>query len=168
MAEEDKYILVLGSKPESQLPDLDVKKIYAANGSAERAILYRKKYSNNVLTCIAGAREYARNDDVNRRINDSKPENLIIRAGKIELPQTLENKTKLICLTNYEQWNFQAKFFKQKKLSLIFGEFQYQDNFFNKITHILRGFKNNTLQGISTGFFCILIALVGCIHFITK
>ena len=83
MTEDNKYILVLGSKPESQLPDEDVKRIYAANGSAERAMLYRKKYSNNLLTCIAGAREYARNEHVSKRINEAEPENLIIRAGKI-------------------------------------------------------------------------------------
>lgn len=159
MTEDNKYILVLGSKPESQLPDEDVKRIYAANGSAERAMLYRKKYSNNFLTCIAGAREYARNEHVSKRINQAEPENLIIRAGKIELPQTLENKTKLICLTNYEQWNFQAKFFKQKKLSMLFGELKHQDGFVNKVTHILRAIKHNTIQGISSGFFCILLAL---------
>lgn len=159
MAEEDKYILVLGSKPESQLPDLDVKKIYAANGSAERAILYRKKYSNNVLTCIVGAREYARNEHVSKRINKAEPENVIIRSGKINLPKSLENKTKLTCLTNDAQWNFQAKFFKQKKLSMLFGELKYQDGFVNKVSHILRATKHNTIQGISTGFFCILLAL---------
>ena len=45
VAEEDKYILVLGSKPGSQLPNQDVKKIYTANGSAERANHFRKKIS---------------------------------------------------------------------------------------------------------------------------
>ena len=36
-------ILVLGSKPESKLPDIHVDKIYTANGAAERAIEFRKK-----------------------------------------------------------------------------------------------------------------------------
>ena len=30
--------------------DVEVKKIYTANGAAERAITYRKKYNNNILT----------------------------------------------------------------------------------------------------------------------
>ena len=159
MEEKDKYILVLGSKPESKLPDQDVQKIYTANGSAERSIYYRKKYSNNVLTCITGAREYLRNEHVSTRINKSIPDNIIIRSGKIKLPQSLENKTKLTCLTNTAQWNFQAKFFKNKKISLFLGELQHQDNFLKKIVHVAKGLKNNSIQGISTGFFCILTAL---------
>ena len=159
MVEKDKYILVLGSKPESKLPDHDVQKIYTANGSAERADHFRKKYPNNVLTCITGAREYLRNEHVSKRINDANPENLIIRSGKIKLPQSLENKTKLMCLTNTVQWNFQAKFFKNKKISLFLGELQHQDNFFKKILHIAKALKYNSMQGVSTGFFCILTAL---------
>ena len=41
-----KNILVLGSKPSSMLPDIKVDKIYTANGSAERAHIYKQKYSN--------------------------------------------------------------------------------------------------------------------------
>ena len=37
-------ILVLGSKPDSDLPDINVKKIYTANAAAERADYFRKKY----------------------------------------------------------------------------------------------------------------------------
>ena len=159
MAEEDKYILVLGSKPGSQLPNQDVKKIYTANGSAERANHFRKKYPNNILTCITGAREYLRNEHVSRRINGANPENVIIRSGKIKLPKSLENKTKLTCLTNDAQWNFQAKFFKNRKISLFLGELQHQDNFLNKALHLVKSFKHKNIQGISTGFFCILTAL---------
>ena len=60
-------------------------------------------------------KKFAANEHVSTRINEAEPENLIIRAGKIELPQTLLNKTQTNqCLTTHEQWNFQAKFFKQK------------------------------------------------------
>lgn len=45
-------VLVLGSKPNSKLPDMQVSKIYTANGAAERADLYRKKYQENELICI--------------------------------------------------------------------------------------------------------------------
>ena len=35
-----KNVLVLGSKPDSVLPDLQVSSIYAANGAAERAKIF--------------------------------------------------------------------------------------------------------------------------------
>ena len=46
---ENNNILVLGSKPGSRLPDENVVKIYSANGAAERAVQYRKKYLENEL-----------------------------------------------------------------------------------------------------------------------
>ena len=62
------------------------------------------------MTCICGASEFARNEQVSKRIIRSKPQRFIIRSGLITLPMELENFTKLICLSNSEQWNFQSKF----------------------------------------------------------
>jgi len=152
-------ILVLGSKPESKLPDLQVDKIYTANGAAERSIHFRKKYLKNELTCIVGAREFARNELVSERIIAAKPDRIFIRAGKITLPSSLEQNTKLMCLRNLDQWNFQSKFFQKKKFSLLLAELQYQDKFYNKIFHLLRSIKNKSIQGVSTGFYAILLAL---------
>ena len=76
-----KNILVLGSKPGSNLPDINVEKIYTANGAAERAEIYREKFKNNELICICGASEFARNHHVSHRITNSKPQRLIIRSG---------------------------------------------------------------------------------------
>ena len=88
------YILVLGSKPGSKLPNQEVSKIYTANGAAERAEQFRKKFPNNELTTICGAREFARNDHVSKRIIKSKPKRFIIRSGIISLPKELKNLTK--------------------------------------------------------------------------
>tara|TARA_B110000196_G_scaffold283601_1_gene265622 strand:+ start:2283 stop:2981 length:699 start_codon:yes stop_codon:yes gene_type:complete len=152
-------ILVLGSKPQSKLPDIHVDKIYTANGAAEKAMHFRKKYLKNELTSIVGAREFARNEQVSIRIITSKPERIIIRAGKINLPPLLEKYTKLIFLPNSVQWNFQSKFFQNKKLSLLLAEFQHQEKIFNKIVHFLKSIKNKNIQGVSTGFYAILLAL---------
>lgn len=152
-------ILVLGSKPESKLPDIHVDKIYTANGAAARADEFRKSYQKNELTTITGAREFVRNNHVNRRIITSKPERMIIRSGKIDLPLELEGFTKLICLSNSIQWNFQSNFFRNKKFSLLLAEMQHQEQFFNKIIHFLKSIKNKNIQGISTGFYAILLAL---------
>ena len=41
---KNENVLVLGSKPGSMLPDINVNKIYTSNGSAEREVEFRKKY----------------------------------------------------------------------------------------------------------------------------
>jgi hypothetical protein len=152
-------ILVLGSKPESKLPDIHVDKIYTANGAAERAIEFRKKHKKNKLTCVVGAREFARNDYVSSRVIKSKPERIMIVPGAIDLPLELRDYTKLTCLSDKEQWNFQAKFFKNKKIALLIAEMQHQVSLYSKIIHILKHIKNRNIQGISRGFYSILLAL---------
>ncbi|MDB4157382.1 hypothetical protein N9586_00470 [Candidatus Pelagibacter sp.] len=152
-------ILVLGSKPGSMLPDINVDKIYTANGAAQRANYFRKKHLKNVLTSIIGAREFTRNENASNRVISSKPERIVIRSGKVDLPFELKNYTKLICLSNYEQWNFQSKFFINKKISLLLAELEHQENFFSKLTHFLTTIKHKNIQGVSTGFYGILLAL---------
>ena len=152
-------ILVIGSKPDSIVPKLFFKKIYTANGAAERAISYRKKNPKVTLTCLCGAAEFARNFRVKRRIIKSKPERLIIRSGKIALPKELTKRTKLVCLNNQEQLNFQKKFFNFKSFSIILGEYYYHEKYLKKIFHLLKCIKNNSFQGVSTGFYSILMAI---------
>tara|TARA_Y100000741_G_scaffold318583_1_gene265860 strand:- start:1006 stop:1713 length:708 start_codon:yes stop_codon:yes gene_type:complete len=152
-------ILVLGSKPKSLIPKLAFKKIYTANGAAERALSYRKKNPKVTLTCLCGASEFARNFRVKRRIVKSKPERLIIRSGKIALPKELMNRTKLICLNNQDQLNFQKNFFNLKGFSIFQGEYFYHEEYLKKIFHLFKCFKNNSFQGVSTGFYSILMAI---------
>ena len=152
-------ILVIGSKPKSIIPKMLFEKIYTANGAAERALFYRKKYPKVSLTCLCGASEFVRNFRVKKRIIKSKPERLIIRSGKITLPKELTNHTKLICLNDQKQWNFQKNFFGLKSLSLLQGEYFYHEEYLKKIYYLLKCFKNKSFQGVSTGFYSILMAL---------
>ena len=46
-----KYILVIGSKPDSRLPNLDVLRIYSANGAAEKANQYQKFLGKKIYSC---------------------------------------------------------------------------------------------------------------------
>ncbi len=154
-----KSVLVLGSKPGSFLPDINVGKIYTANGAAERAEIYRKKFKNNELICICGASEFARNEHVSSRIIKSKPQKLIIRSGKIELPDEIKNDTKLVCMGAKNQWNFQKHFFYYNGISLFLSEFLHQEKFLDKFKHVIKSIRNNNLWGVSTGFFAILLAL---------
>ena len=41
-------IMVIGSKPQNQLPNIDFDKIYAANGAAEVAYIYKKKWTKKI------------------------------------------------------------------------------------------------------------------------
>jgi len=153
-------ILVLGSKPDSKLPDLKVSKIYTANGAAEKAEFYRKKYFENELICITGASEFLRNKHVSKRIIKSKPNRLIIRSGIVDLPCVLNGHTQLKCLSSLNQWCFQSNFFRFNFFSLFISEFYYQKKILDKIIHIAKAIKNKKIQGISTGFFAILLALI--------
>ena len=156
---KSKNILVLGSKPNSNLPNVIVDKIYTANGAAEKGEIFRRFNSNNELTCICGASEFARNENVSKRIITAKPDRLIIRSGAIELPESLNDQTKLYCYSNFEQWKFQSAYFNYSFLALFLSEFFHQNTISKKILYVLKGLKNKKLQGTSTGFFAILLAL---------
>ena len=116
-------VLVLGSKPDSKLPDLKVSKIYTANGAAERADYYRYKYLDNELICITGASEFVRNEHVSRRIKNSKPNRLLIRSGIIDLPSVLKGHSELKCISNLSQWTFQSNFFEYGFFLYLFQNF---------------------------------------------
>ena len=154
-----KNILVLGSKPSSMLPDIKVDKIYTANGSAERAHIYKQKYSNIPLTCLCGAKNFDLNDNVSQRIIKSEPQLLYIRSGKINLPHALHDKVELKCVTNTSQWHFQKKFFNYGLVSLLISECYYHEHLMKKIAHIKYSILKKEFQGVSTGFYAILLAL---------
>ena len=111
MFKEEKYILVLGSKPDSKLPDIKVEHIYSANGAAERAVEYKKKYPFIRHSALVGSKEFSENQNVKTRVIDSRPYRLYCRSGNIELPNELKN-CKLEILTSKQQFNFQSKFYK--------------------------------------------------------
>ena len=49
---QNEKILVLGSKPDSKLPKLNFKKIYAANRAISRSSIYKQKYKNIELISV--------------------------------------------------------------------------------------------------------------------
>ena len=89
MLEKDKYILVLGSKPNSKIPLIEVSNIYAANGASEIGTYYKKFYPKSKLISIVGVKEFEKNIEVQRRVLGSKPEELISRSGKINISNFL-------------------------------------------------------------------------------
>ncbi len=154
------YVLVLGSKPNSMLPDTEVKKIYSANGAAERVTKYKKKYPNVEHTALIGAKEFMENENVSERVKMSKPDKLIVRMGKIKIPKELKNTKEILFTNQTDQFNFQSKFYKFGKFDLVFGEsFFYELNLIKMIKHIKMCSMYRGFLGASTGFYSILLAL---------
>ncbi|MDB4070125.1 hypothetical protein N9518_03450 [Candidatus Pelagibacter sp.] len=152
-------ILVLGSKPESILPKIRFQKIYAANGAAERSNFYKKTNTNLKLTCVAGAKSIDNLDEVRSRIIDSKPDKLVVRFNKSKYSKELQDQCIIETMNYADQWNFQKEFFYNPNFSLLIGEFSYKENLKKKIKKLIKFFFKKNLQGVSTGFFTILLAL---------
>ena len=53
-------ILILGSKKGSKLPNIQVDKIYSANGAAERALHYKKIVSKYTSYSFSGGKVFFR------------------------------------------------------------------------------------------------------------
>jgi len=155
---QSNQILVLGSKPGSILPKVKFKKVYTANGAAERSLFYRKINSTVNLTCVAGSQSFEQ-DLTSSRIIKSKPNKLIIRFNKIKFSKLFKSKCEVKFMNYKNQWIFQKKFFHNANLSLLMGELSYKEKFTKKIKRLIKFIFKENLQGVSTGFFSILLAL---------
>ena len=79
MQDRNKYILVLGSKPNSIIPNIKADYVYAANGAAEIAENYKKNYINTKIVSVVTAPEFERNHEVQKRVINSNPDILVSR-----------------------------------------------------------------------------------------
>jgi len=154
-----KYVLVLGSKPDSKLPDVSVEKIYSGNGAAERATMYKKKYPNTKHIAVITAKEFNENSHVSSRVIESNPEKMVVTMGKIDISEKLTNTKEILYLNQKERFNFQSKFYQMGKLDLIFGEiFFYENKFLKILKHIYMCVKYRGFLGGTTGLYCVLMA----------
>ena len=157
---EKKCILIIGSKPESKLPHLDVETLYTANGAAERAREYKKKYPKTNFISIVSGFEFIKNIEVQKRVIEAKPSFLISRSDKIELSKYNFSKSmKFLYFSNLNQYLFQCQFFKFGILDLLVSEFKYEQTIINKFILFAKTIKYFRFSGVSTGFFTILYAL---------
>jgi hypothetical protein len=156
------YILVLGSKPDSTLPDKKfiINKIYAANGSIERIKDSRLKYNIKTISVISW-REFEKNIQVQTRVLSSFFNKIIIRASYFDIKK-YSFKNKNYFYKHYTKWSdifFQKEFFKYGFLSLLIGESKYQLSLILKIKHLIKIIFQPQFFGVSTGFFSILQAI---------
>ena len=152
-------VLVIGSKPGSEMPDFHINKIYTANGAAERAEKYMQKFPDSNLTCVVGNIEFEKNENVKKRIISSSPTRIIVRGKKIHIPENLEKKCEKKYINLKEQRNLQSSFFNGGIFSIIFGEFFREVKLEDKLNYFFKKIKKFEFQGVSTGFFSILIAI---------
>jgi len=156
----EKYILVLGSKPNSKFPNIKVEKVYSANGAAEKVQKYLDRFPDTSFTAVVGGREFEMNKEVQERVIKSKPDALLSRSGSINFGRyNFEKKTSYQFLSYKEALLFQCQFFKYNIFDIFIKEFHYEEKIFNKIYHVLKLVKHGKLSGTSTGFFSILYAL---------
>ena len=154
------YVLILGSKKDLVIPDIKVERVYSANGAAEQARCYLKKYSDVPFTAIVSCKEFEKNYNVQSRVINSNPDLLISRSGNVNLNQfNFDKKIKYKFFNYFENISFQANFFKLKYLDIIIQELNYYKAVYKKIFHILNSLTHRPLMGVSTGFFSILYVL---------
>ena len=102
-------ILVLGSKPNSIVPNIFFEKVYTANGAADIGKKYKKYFPKTQIICLVGEREFKKNFRVKRRIIKSNPQKIHVRMGILNNNQDI--KTIIENKSSYEQFKFQFKFF---------------------------------------------------------
>ena len=156
-------VLILGSKAPYKIPNISVKEIFSSNGSAELADLYNKNYKAEkaIHTCIIGARSFLKLKDINKRVIDSRPDNLIIRDNNDvsnDLSKLFVNKINVYKFTKREQFLCQSNFFRRGVISLIKAEYNYESFLSKKLKHIFNGLFKYGFFGVSSGFFALLNA----------
>jgi len=142
------YIIVVGSKPNSIIPKVKAKKIYCANGAAEIARRYKKKYKNVKIISLVGLREFQKNFRVRSRIIKSQPDKIIVRMGKLNKNELKLKKVKIKNNSVIEQFKFQSKFFHMGFFNLYLSELFWGKNLFLKIKHFVKrlaGYFNRVL-----------------------
>lgn len=151
-------ILVLGSKQNSLLPDIKVKKIYSANAACEKADLYLKKYPDTSHTSIVGLKHFMHDQGVQKRVLNSKIDKFVTR-GKGDINQ-FNFKSKIVQISLVKQFKMQSKMFKYGYLDLFLAELRYEEELFKKFYYLMKCLKQKSFLGVSTGFFAIIYALI--------
>jgi hypothetical protein len=158
--QNQKNILILGSKYGSKLPNIKVDEIYSANGAAENASKYKKFFPNTFHTALVGGKYFLVADGIKERVIESKPDKLIVRAGPIQIPEEFNKYNCEIIQWNHKKGlKVQSQLFKLGRLDIIFGETMfYESDYLAKLKHFYKCIKFRGFLGCSTGLFAILFA----------
>lgn len=153
----EKYVLVLGSKPGSPLPDIKPCAIYSANGAAIRATAYRQGPDAPPLTAIVGSGAIMQECD-KKRVVMANPSRVIARRSKSDIKDVLGKilpSADMMQISEKEQWKLQKHALGSR---LYIAETVYETNWLKRIKHLLRHFLREPGFGVSTGLFAVLYA----------
>jgi len=158
-------VLVIGSKPVAILPDINPKIIYVANGAAERAIMYKKKFPLTKIISVTSHTGLG-HEEVRSKIEKLKPNEIIFVNGRFDVENFFEKKwLRNVNLRFIEKkgLELQKKYFSNitlrlADLGLVFGS----GNILFGILRLLYALiiKRKNPMGLTTGCLCILIALL--------
>ncbi len=155
---KDDFVLVLGSKPNSFIPNLSVKRIYSANGAAERAEIYRKKFNNVKAISVVSDSVFNKLSEVRDRVVNLNPDIIYCRYGEIN-KKLIDIKPEIINKTRFSQLLWQSKFFKNGIFQLLISELYYEDSILKKLRHLYDCLRWRGFLCSSTGLYAILLAL---------
>lgn len=158
-------VLVLGSKPDSVLPDVNPKHIYAANAAIEKSMIYRKKNPHVKITSIAGGRAILE-DHIRQRIATAKPDRIITKnpcsCSIKELFQELDNFLETRNLSYKEAYLMQhellgTRVYWAEWIKLMSGDVLLNPKRFMKQLYTI--LRERYPRGVSAGVFGIIMAL---------
>ena len=154
----NKPVLVLGSKPGSQIPKINFNKVYTANGAAERGQNYKNIFFNSELICIVAMREFLKNNLVKEKILNSKPNRIIFRTVERDISNLFDKSCKIKHMSWNEQFKLQCENFNCSPFSIYLGELTRDKIIKDKILYFYKSLISRHFWGVSTGFFSILLA----------
>jgi hypothetical protein len=151
-------VLIIGSKPNSQIPNVKVSKIYSSNSAAEKVKLYESHFGSIDHTCIIGVDHFLGNADVKKKVVNSKIDNLVVRGTRSISQENFKYNPLISYLNGIDQFKIQSKIINNFYFNLFFAEFNYESNLVNSLIHVLKCIKKRKFLGASTGFFSIMYA----------
>lgn len=150
-----KSIVVIGSKPNSYLPDISPIRVYTANSAA----LLAKKYSDAELVCVVGGSEI-RKKNVCEAVLSSKAKKVIVRSkGFRSVKKSICEHKEVEVLGWKNQYDFQSGFFKWFYIWLYEIKFKYKKDLSGILRCLSFYIRHKRPQGVSNGLYAVLKAL---------
>ena len=149
---KSEYCIVLGSKPQALLPEVNPAHVFSANAAAALASNYKDKVVAH--TAIVSSLQY-KNATVFQKVINSKPSEIIIRGHKIKKNPDPVDNIPISYISGNEQFRLESKYFGIYRLRA----FLLRPGI-NKIKSFIRHMQGvDYIFGSSTGLWSILYAL---------
>ena len=149
------YVVVIGSKPNSILPDINPVRVYTANSAASLS----SKYAGAEKICIAGGNEIKK-ENIFNAVHSAQPKRLVLRGGDDSVRNLFKDLVIQLEILEWKlQFQYQKKFFPALQIWLY--DFICITKLSPKkcLTYLLKFHKKPRPQGVSTGVFAIIKAL---------